>query len=229
VVYSSYDFHKDVSISQIGGVQSYKFDESTHYVYVPGTTNLSTPTLQQENTNVNVGTDNLSDPDTLATSYFQLTDANGTKAINLGFNPLYGTGVNDVRKGLLGESSNKKLGYYYTSYKMYPWLISNCKLKAGDRITCVAYRVPSYILDDDFIAINWYWVGDDIYLSLHTDKSVDKTVTVLPDYMNGMEISIVEGSDSFMVNSATIEDGSISVTSNGAGYTILKLTNPSAN
>ena len=229
VVYSSYDFHKDVSISQIGGVQSYKFDESTHYVYVPGTTDLSTPTLQQENTNVYVGTDNLNDPDTLATSYFQLTDANGTKAINLGFNPLYGTGVNDVREGLLGESSNKKLGYYYTSYKMYPWLISNCKLNAGDRITCVAYRLPSYILDDDFTAINWYWVGDDIYLSLHTDKALSKVVDVLPEYMNGMEISVVEDSDTFIVNSTTIENGSISVTSTGAGYTILKLTNPSAN
>ena len=226
VVYSSYEFHKDVNISLIGGVQSYKFDEPTHYIYVPGVEGLSTPTLQPENTSINVETNDLQDPDTLASSYFQLTDQNGTKAINLGYNPLYGTAVNDARAKLLGENANKKLGYYYTSYKMYPWLISDCKLAAGDKVTFVAYRVPSYILDDDFIAINWYWVGDDIYLSLHTDKSLDKTVTVLPDYMNGMEISVVETSDNFTVNSSTIEDGSISVTSNGAGYVILKLSSP---
>ena len=224
VVYSSYEFHKDVSIGYIGGVQSIKFDESTHYAYVPGTTNLSTPTLQ-EGESLYVNNEDLSDPDTLVTSYFQLSDENGTKAMNLGFNPLYGTGVNDVRDDYF---TNSHLGYYYTSYKLYPRLIGTSKLAAGTKITCVAYRLPSYILDDDFTAINWYWVGDDIYLSLHTDKSVDKTVTVLPEYMNGMEITVIEGSDSFTVNSDTIENGSISVTSSGAGYTILKLADPTS-
>jgi hypothetical protein len=46
--------------------------------------------------------------------------------------------------------------------------------------------------------------------------------------MNGMEITVIEDSDSFTVNSAVIEDGSISVTTTGAGYTILKLSNPIA-
>ena len=226
VIYSSYEFHKSVDIGYIGGVQSIKFNESTHYVYVPGTTELSTPTLQGTSAtadkNIYVTKDKLEDPDTLASSYFQMSDENGTKVMNLGYNQLYGVGANDVRDYL----TSNDLGWYYTSYKMYPRIISNCRLAAGAKIDFIAYRIPSYVLDDDFIAINWYWVGDDIYLSLHTDKSLDKTVTVLPDYMNGMEVSLVEGSDSFMVNSAAIEDGSISVTSNGAGYVVLKLTNP---
>ena len=227
VVYSSYEFHKDVSIGYIGGVQSVKFDESTHYVYVPGTKDLSTPTLQG-NANINVGSNNLADPDTLVTSYFQLTDENGTKALNLGFNPLFGTAVNDVRKNLTLSGMSTNLGWYYTSYKLYPKLISGVALSAGDKVTCVAYRLPSYVLDDDFTAINWYWVGDDIFLSLHTDKAVDKTVTVLPEYMNGMEITVIEGSDTFTVKSEAIEDGSISVTSTDAGYTIVKLSASSA-
>jgi hypothetical protein len=205
-------------------LQSIKFNESTHYVYVPGTTNLSTPTLQGDGEQINITKDKLDDPDTLASSYFQMSDANGTKVMNLGFNPLYGVGVSEVRDYL----TKADLCWYYTSYKLYPKIISGCRLTAGARIDFIGYRIPSYVLDDDFIAINWYWVGDDIYLSLHTDKSVDKTVTVLPDYMNGMEISVVETSDNFMVNSSTIEDGSISVTSNGAGYVVLKLSNPTA-
>ena len=46
--------------------------------------------------------------------------------------------------------------------------------------------------------------------------------------MNGMEITVIEDSDSFTVNSTVIEDGSISVTTSGAGYTIVKLSAPSA-
>ncbi len=225
VVFSEYEFHKDVTIGYIGGVQSQPFSESTHYVYVPGTTHLATPTLQS-NAQIDVGKNQLADPDRLVTSYFQFTDANGTKGMNLGFNPLYGTGVNDVRAPLIGGSAdaqNSNLAFYYTSYKMYPRLIANCSLTAGTKITCVAYRLPSYVMDDDFTAINWYWVGDDIYLSLHTDKALDKTVTVLPEYMEGMTAEVIEGSTTFTVNS-TVIDGGISVTSTDAGYAIIKLS-----
>ena len=230
VIYASYEFNKDIALGYIGCVQSVKFDEPTHYIYAPGTNNLSIPTLQPENKevgralDVGVGNDNLADPDKLVTSYFQFTDANGTKAMNLGYNPLYGAARCDFRKSRVTMNSKNNLGWYYVSYKMYPRLISGGRLMAGDKITAVAYNIPSYILDDDFTAINWYWVGEDIYLSLHTDKALDKTVTVLPDYMNGMEIRVVEDSDSFTVNSKVIENGSISVTTTCAGYAILRLS-----
>ena len=226
VVYSSYEFHKDVSIGYIGGVQSIPFSESTHYVYVPGTTTLTKPTLQGS-AQINVGKDHLADPSRLVTSYFQFSDANGTKGMNLGFNPLYGTGVNDVRAPLIGGSASAQasnLAFYYTSYKMYPRLIANCNLKADTKITCVAYRLPSYVMDDDFTAINWYWVGDEIYLSLHTDVMLTKTVNVLPEYMNGMTATVIESSATFSVNSDTIENGSIDVSTTDAGYAIIKLT-----
>ena len=106
---------------------------------------------------------------------------------------------------------------------MYPRLIANCNLEAGTTITCVAYRLPSYVMDDDFTAINWYWIGDDIYLSLHTDVALDKTVTVLPEYMEGMTVEVIEGSDTFMVNSESV-NGGLSVTSTDAGYAIIKLS-----
>ena len=237
VVYCEYEFHQYVTVSYLsGGVQSYKFDESTHYVYVPGTTNYSVPTLQPEKDSTpgrgytcDIGTDNLADPDTLATSFFQFTDANGTKALNIGYNPLYGAGQNDIRKILTSNgNTTNNLCWYADTWKLYPRLVTGGAMKAGTKISCVSYCIPSYILDDDFTAINWYWVGDDIFLSLHTDIALDKVVTILPDYMNGMEITVIEDSDSFTVNSTVIEDGSISVTTTGAGYTIVKLSAPSA-
>ena len=233
VIYASYEFNKDISLGYIGCVQSVKFDEPTHYIYAPGTTDISIPTLQPENRemgrafDVGIGSDNLADPDKLVTSYFQFTDANGTKAMNLGYNPLYGAARNDFRKSRVTMNSKNNLGWYYVSYKMYPRLISGGRLMAGDKITAVAYNIPSYILDDDFTAINWYWVGEDIYLSLHTDKALDKTVTVLPNYMNGMEITVIEGSDTFTVSSAVIEEGCVCVTTTGAGYAILRLSSHS--
>ncbi|MBO7762184.1 MAG: hypothetical protein J6T24_05245, partial [Clostridia bacterium] len=114
VVYSSYEFKKDVKVSYIGGVQSGAFSNSAYYVYVPGTTTLNVPT-EQTDAQFNVGTNHLANPNTLVTSYFQFTDEIGSKGINLGFNPLYGTAVNDVRKEYILGSGDSNLAFYYTS------------------------------------------------------------------------------------------------------------------
>ncbi len=229
VAYVSYGFHKNVELSMCVGVMAGPFSEKEHYVYVPGSTNLSTPVLQIGKNeggtkNTFVGTDTLANPDVLVSSYFQLTDANGTKAMNVGFNTEFGTAVDSVRRQYLSNRGQENLGNYNnSSYKMYPALISKASLKAGSTISYISYRIPSYIMDSDFVAINWYWVGDDIYLSLHTSKAVDKTVTVLPEYMNGMKISVVESSASFSVLSDTVENG-ITVKTTQEGYAILKLS-----
>ena len=230
VAYVSYDFHKNVEVGMCVGIMSGPFAEKEHYVYVPGSTNLSTPTLQIGKSeggtkNTFVGTDTLANPDVLVSSYFQLTDANGTKAMNVGFNTQFGTAVDSVRRQYLSNRGQENLGNYNnSSYKMYPALISKASFKAGASISYIAYRIPSYIMDSDFVAINWYWVGEDIYLSLHTSKAVDKTVTVLPEYMNGMKISIIESSASFSVLSDTVENGSVGVKTTSEGYAILKLS-----
>ena len=224
VVYSSYDFHKTVTCSYIGGVQSGAFSESDHYIYVPGANNeYKKPTLQGTST-VNFGRDDLADPDTLFTSYFQMTSATGTKAMNLGFNPDFGFGKNEVREAYIQGNDGSNLAFYYTSYKMYPRLVANCQITAGTVVDCIAYRLPSEPTDEDFTAINWYWVGDEIYLSLHTTKTLTDKVVSLPDYMEGMTISAVENSDSFSVSSTAVENGTITVSSTDAGYTIIKLS-----
>jgi hypothetical protein len=180
----------------IGGVQSGPFSESDHYVYVPGANGYTTPTFQNGRDqgvnmypDVKIGKDILVDPDYMTTTYFQLTSPEGTKAMNLGFNPEFGYGVNEKRWDYVLGGENGLAFYYQNSYKMYPKLISGGKIDAGTVIDCIAYRLPSERTDDDFFAINWYWVGDDIYLSLHTDHAVDERVVSLPEYMNGMTIT----------------------------------------
>ena len=153
--------------------------------------------------------------------------ATGTKAINLGFNPLYGTAVNDVRKEYIGGDGNSNLAFFYqNSYKMYPRLVANVSVTAGTEITCIAYRLPSEATDPDFTAINWYWIGDDIYLSIHTDHAVAERTVTLPEYMNGMIGEIIEGSESFTLVNEEISDNAITIATDGAGYAIIKLTKP---
>ena len=224
VIFSTYDFRKPLNLYLIGGTQSIPF--ATHYVYIPGTRDYGVPTLHEAGKEIRVGKEDLADPQRLASSYFQLTDADGTQGMNLGFNTEYGTGRNDIRRDYLGTNGKGKTEFifYYTTFKMYPMLISNCKLAPGDFFSCIAYRVPSYRMDSDFTAINWYWVGDDIYLSLHTKEGVSKTVTCLPDYMNGMTARVIEASEGFTVASASVENGSITVASADAGYAMIKLS-----
>ena len=263
VIYSSYVFHKDVSVGYIGGVQSIpfygdvcsddcpkkpdgspKYDTAakckasgeghvprSHYVYIPGAKDYTTPTVQEgvnENhkVNIKINKEDLVNPDYLTTTYFQLTTPDGEKVMNLGFNPEFGMGVSDLRKNYVDPKNKQEEDlafYYFNSYKMYPKLISHTTLKAGEVIDCIAYRLPSEKTDDDFFAINWYWVGENIYLSLHTSKAVAEKTVALPEYMNGMTITPVEITDSFKIVSETINNG-ITVSTSGDGYTIVKLS-----
>ncbi len=215
VLYSDYDFHKDVSLSLIGGVQSGSFSEKDHYIYLPGSAgDYKAPKLQTEGQSIDFNRMENGKPQS---SCFQMTDANGAKAMNLGFNTVYGDGTPGKRDPYLKNGC----GFYYTSYKMYPYFISGGKLKAGDHFSFIGYRLPSVPYDEDFIAVNWYWVGDEIFLSLHTVKAVDKTVS-LPDYMNSMTAEIVEGSG--MTVGASVTGNGLAATSAGAGYAIIRLT-----
>ena len=238
VVYTSYEVKKDIVLSIFAGVQSGAFspDEAKgegHYVYVPGTTTYAKPTLQT-NSQFYVGTGsekdgitgNLANPDRLVTSYFQMTKPDGSKAMNLGFCPEFGYGIDENRREYLGINKNagSNLAFYFTSHKMYPKLLSNTTMTTGTVIDFISYRIPTNKTDEDFTAINWYWVDDVIYLSLHTDKAVAERTVTLPEYMNGMTATVIEGSTSFTVVSDMIKDNTVTVSSTDAGYAIIKLT-----
>ncbi|MBR7094774.1 MAG: hypothetical protein IKC73_00990, partial [Clostridia bacterium] len=235
VVYTDYVFEKDVSLGMVSGVQSNTFgvnktvkDEegndktiSTNYIYLPGSKSYKTPTEHDSSdAQITISKTDLVDATTPISSYFQMTDAAGSKAFNLGYNTEYGYGIPEVRLPYLKGS----MGFYYTSLKMYPHLLTGGSLKAGDSIDFISYRLPSEATDSDFTVINWYWVGETIYLQLHTAKAIGERAVALPDYMVGMTATVIEDSTSFTVHSATIAEGGITVSSTDAGYAIIRLT-----
>ena len=229
VVYSDFAFEKDIpSLGMISAVQSGSFSGlpkedgyNVHYVYLPGTTNFNVPTKQTgADEQITISKSYLADPNVPVSSYFQMIDAVGTKAMNLGYNTEYGYGVPEKRLPYLKGS----MGFYFTSLKMYPHLFTSGSLQAGDHFDCISYRIPSEPVDPDFTVINWYWVGETIYLQLHTAKAIGERAVALPDYMVGMTATVIEDSTSFTVHSATIAEGGITVSSTDAGYAIIRLT-----
>ncbi len=232
VIYTDYHFQKDIKFHQLSGIQSYQwhYGLASDYVYIPGTTNLNTPTLHEKidrpnGVTITWGHGDLAKPSVPTSSYFQLSDAVGTKSMNVGYYPLFGDALPERRLELTGNTS--PFGQKGDLLKMYPNLArseAGSTLTAGTHISFISYRLPSVATDPDFIAENWYWVGDEIILSLHTQELLtDKEVT-LPDYMNGMEISLIEGSSTLTVHEGTVENGKITVSSEDIGYVILRLS-----
>ncbi len=225
VVYNDYTFKTAVTATSMSGVQSCMMPTSTQYVYLPGTKVASSPVAQVSGKSVEWTLSDLLDPNQPTSSYFQMTSADGATAMNLGYYPLYGDATPESRMSYI--QGDDPFGWCHTTQKMYPHLFRNSRgipFEAGENLSFIAYRIPSVKTDEDFIAKNHYWVGDEIVLSLHTQKSLDGKEVVLPDYMNDMDISIVETSDSFTVNSEKVTNGRISVSCANKGYVIVKLS-----
>ena len=200
------------------GVMSGSFGEPDHYVYAAGSTTLGTPTLQENANAYAKGGENVR-------SYYQFTDTIGTKGMNVGYYPYFGIARNGEREAALA-ATNGEVGYWYTSYKMYPYLLKGYEMESGDSFSFIGYHVPTVKLDSDFFAVDWYFVGDEIYLQLHTDHAVSRKYVSLPnsDYLVGMTVTVDEATEGVTVHSTEITAGGIEIETDGAGYVFVKLT-----
>ena len=200
------------------GVMSGPFSEKDHYVYAAGSTTLGTPTLQEGQNAYAKGDENVR-------SYYQLTDPEGTKAMNVGYYPYFGIAKDGEREAALA-ATNGEVGYWYTSYKMYPYLLKGFEMEQGDSFSFIGYHVPTVKLDSDFFAVDWYFVGDDIYLQLHTDRAVERKFVALPnsDYLTGLTVTVDEATEGVTVHSTVITAEGIEIETTGAGYVFVKLT-----
>ena len=217
-VYQSVEVKKPISNIHYYGVMSMPFSGTSHYVYAPGSTNLGTPTLQ---TNETVEAEGSTD----IRSYYQLTTPDGEKGMNVGYYPYFGVATDENRPDAIAGFKGA-VGQWFSSRKMYPYLFEADTMQVGETIDFIGYHVPTVKIDDDFFAINWYFVGDEIYLTLHTDKAVAEKTVALPnsDYLTGLAVTVIEASDSFSVYSATVDEDGIRVSTDGAGYCTVKLT-----
>lgn len=217
-VYQTVTVKHDIEKVHYFGVMSGPFSDDHHYIYAPGSDNLSLPTLQTNVTTEARG-------DATLRSFYQLTTTDGQKGINVGYYPYFGVATDENRPDALALFKGA-VGQWYSSRKMYPYLYKADSMKAGETISFIGYHVPTVKFDDDFFAINWYFVDDEIYLSFHTDKAVSERTVFLPsaEYLTGLSITVEEASDSFTVHSDTVGADGIRVSTTGAGYCTVKLT-----
>ena len=219
-MYQKVEFHTDLTGVYYFGVMSEAFSVNDQYVYAPGATNCGTPTLHTKGTGVFYA-----QGDSSIRSFYQFADANCAKGMNVGFYPYFEVGTDAVRAEML-TSYNGKIGEWSNIGKLYPYLYKVPSVSDGDSFSFIGYHVPTVRFDDDFFAINWYFVGDEIYLSMHTDKAVAERTVAIPnaEYLVGLSITVDEVSDSFSVISDTVSADGITVSTTGAGYVTLKLT-----
>ena len=218
-MYQKVEFHRDLTGVYYFGVMSEAFSVNEQYVYAPGATNCGTPTLHTKGTGTFYA-----QGDATIRSFFQFADANCTKGMNVGYYPYFEVATDEVRPEMLQR--HRGIGEWSNIGKMYPYLYNVASVTDGDSFSFIGYHVPTVRFDDDFFAINWYFVGDDIYLVMHTDKAVSEKTVALPnaDYLVGLTITVDEVSDGFTVLSDTVTADGIRVSTTGAGYVTLKLT-----
>ena len=161
-------------------------------------------------------------------SYYFFVNAEYSKGVNVGYYPYFGIATDEYREEMINRYGNTGVGEWSHITKMYPHLFKASTVEAGYSFSFIGYHVPTtcFDKDKDFFAISWYFVGDEIYLSMHTDKAVAERTVAIPnaDYLTGLSISIEEASEGFTVISDTVTADGITVSTTGAGYVTLKLT-----
>ena len=218
-VYQTITFHADVKTVNYFGVMSGPFGGTEQYVYAPGSDNCGTPTHDPKDAN-----SFYAEGDYTIRSFYHSPDANFSKAMNVGYYPYFGMATDENREELMDRFGS--VGEWYSSMKMYPHLFKASEASPGDTISFIGYHVPTTRFDEDFFAINWYFVGDEIYLSMHTDKAVGERTVAIPnaEYLIGLAVTVDDASDGFTVLSDTVTADGITVSTTGAGYVTLKLT-----
>ena len=210
---------KDLSGFYSYGVISGTFNDTT-YVYTPASTNFSVPSPHPGGSSITVTGDPL-----LVRDYYQLADPAATRVMGIGYYPFFGVATDEVRSEMVAPfgGNGMAVGQYSHIRKNYPYLIRKNSLSTGESFSYIGYHTPTVPIDDDFFAINWYFVGDEVMLLLNTDKAVSEKTVALPDYLDGMHVEVTQKSDSFTVASTAV-DGGVTVAATGAGYAILRLT-----
>lgn len=199
---------------EIAGITSGKIGE---YYSVPCST-ASAITHQGSSENVLVNASNYTNADYPPASFYQYSGSNGTRGTNIGYNVAFGSAKAETRKNAVEYAIN----YYMQTYKMYPAL-SRTNVAAGASISTVAYQTFFDNYDSDIPAVTWYYVGDDIYLNVNCQATVDKNIE-LPSYMIGKKVTVVKTDGSISIGTDFVNAKGLRIKANGYGFATLKLS-----
>jgi hypothetical protein len=211
-VYSTYEIGNEIDVRYLGLVQSMTVAEKP-YAYVPDTI-YDVLTQQDETQKFHFTRDAWRDAQKVPYRYYQFKDDTCRDGMVLVYDRNYGWGSNETRL-----EKSEHAGYYNSTRKMYPALISGGKLDSGAKIDGFAARIPISKYDSDLTAFCWYYIGDDIVLMIDTHKAVDKDIA-LPDCMAGRKLEILDSKDAFDV---ALDKNKLHVRFEGYGYLVLRL------
>ena len=225
-LYQTVEFKADVKDVAYFGVMSQSFSYTSQMVYAPGAENCGTPTVHvpAEHEKETGSKFFYADGDYAVRSFYHFPDNTFQKGMNVGYYPYFGVATDEIRDGMVDLFGST--GQWSHLGKLYPHLYRAPSAAKGDSFSFIGYHSPITPIDKDFFAISWYFVGDDIYLSLNTDHAVAEKTVAFPnaEYLIGLSIEVDGDSKGITVHSAEVGADGIRVSSTGAGYITLKLT-----
>ena len=89
-------------------------------------------------------------------------------------------------------------------------------------IYCISYRLPLYAYTENIPCVCWYYVGDDIYVLIDSQKTVDDYIP-MPNKMIGMKIKVIESDGNVEVENDFVLAKGIKFKNTDYGSVILKL------
>jgi len=214
---------REIDVEYIGLVQSmcvadvpYTDSPGIPYTYVPDTV-YDQLTMHEKREQHIFDRDHWRSDKKAPYRFYQFADKKATKGMALVYDRQYGQGNNATRTARLATA-----GWYHTSQKQYPAFISGCILAKGEQLDGFAARIPLHKYDAEVTGVCWYWLGADIVLLIDTHCAVNKEI-ILPAYMDGRKIEILDRTDNFVIEQDEIIESKLQIKADGYGYLAVKL------
>lgn len=210
-LFQSIDWYKTVFLSFAGMIQSISIG---NYYFVPLTNKKNISIAGTET--VDFTPDTWDDENIPPNRFYQYSDDTLNKGICIGYNNEFGYTKEEFRK-LIKSAGN----IYGNSKKLYPHLIDISE-DYDTSIYCISYRLPLYAYTENIPCVCWYYVGDDIYVLIDSQKTVDDYIP-MPNKMIGMKIKIIESDGNVEVENDFVLAKGIKFKNTDYGSVILKL------
>lgn len=213
-VFGSIVFNTAVDIGYLGGIQA-NLSSDAIYISVPKS---SYGVLNNKGTDtVNVNKSSWNNESAPPRVYYEFIGTNMKKGIAIGYMDL-----GDCKDSIRSVETSVAIQYYGSSSKMYPRIVYNDSFSAGESLNFVAFKTPLIDYCTDFPAVAWYYVNDDIYLTVNVQSTKDGYIP-LPEYMIGRYATVVDSDGDITVSDFVTPSGlKISVTN--YGYATVKLS-----
>lgn len=197
--------------ARVGFVQSSKIGD---YYCVPHTSKYSITSYGSTGANIDKSTWN--DAGYPPDRFYQFVDQDASAGFCVGYNTECGDAIPAARKNLTRAMR------YETTGKMYPYL-KDGNVDTGSSLSAICYRTPIGSYDDDISAVSWYYIGEDIYVLVDVQKTVNKYLA-LPGYMNGRKVSIVKTSGNITIPSQFTTAQGLKIVVDTYGSAVIRLT-----